>query len=742
MQAFRALPEAPCFVYGTQDSAATPLLRERARELAKRLFGLDSALVLADREANESVLAGHAVVLLGHPRENAWTRRLAPSLPVTFTPAGFRWRGTAYERPGDAIALAWSNPLDPRRLLFLSAGNSTRAVARGTGFLGGDDWRITRDGEVVRTGSFAQSAASPWRYDPVLDLDREAVRARFLAALARSAGGGLVLRAPPGLAWAPATLAAGRELLARMDTLGFAGAPVTLTLYRSLEEEGAITRVTESEHVAAAGVAHATRLAGRGAPGLWSVAAARLAGLAGGTRSRFLTPAGTWLCGELEGEPLERAVARLYFGHALPVAAEAATRSPDWRSPLVWTPARALLARAGWECSPTAKRRTALLALLRRDPPGTLDSLCAAAGVPGARVAVRYRRLADSLAHAGERALALHRPAGWRPADGFQRGVCLAHAVRLEGGYASARCAAELRALRQAGAGWVALTPFGYVPGSGAAEIWPSAAGGPDEETDEAVCEAAAQAHALGLSVRLVPHLWSRGWVGDLAFDAAGWTRFLGRYREFVLHYALLAERERIEGFSVGHEMASSTARDPAAWRALIADVRAVYTGTLTYDAGWDEAGRVPFWDALDLVGVSFFAPLANGPTHDPAALRAGAAKALSALEAIARRTGRPVLLAEVGYAPIPTAPVRPWEEGRGPLDAQAQLACYRALLDALEPCDWVAGAFWWKWFSDGVPDGSGDLSYSPRGKPAEAVLRAALGQWQGRPVRVRVAAR
>jgi hypothetical protein len=745
MQAFHALPEAPCFIYGTQDAAAAPLLREQARAMARRLFGLDSALVLADRDAAEGVLAARPVVLLGHARENLWTRRLAPALPVTFTPSGFRWHGTAYERPDDAIALVWPNPLDPRRLLFLAAANSARAASRGAVLVGGDDWRITRAGEVVRSGSFGQAPAAPWRYEPARDRDREAERTRFAAALGRVAARGLVLHAPPGLEGTAATLEAGRDLLVRLDAMGLAGtagAPVSLTLYRSLEEKGAITRLTAPEHVGSAGAAHVARAAGRAAPDLWSVAAARLSNLAGGTRSRFLAPAGAWLCGGLEGEPLERAVARLYFGRALPVAAEAATRAPGWRSPLVWTPARALLARAVWESAPAAGRRAALLALLSRDPPGTLDSLCAAAAVPAARVAARYRGLADSLARAGERSLAAHRPAAWRPADGFQRGVCLAHAVRLEGGYASAHCAAELRTLRLAGAGWVALTPIGYLPGSGAAEIWPSAGGGPDEETDEAVCEAAARAHALGLAVRLAPHLWSRGWVGDVSFDAAGWTRFLDRYREFVLHYALLAERERIEAFSVGHELASSTARDPARWRALIGDVRAVYTGTLAYDAAWDEAGRVPFWDALDQVGVSFYPPLANAPNRDPGTLRAGAAKALVPLAALARRTGRPVLLAETGYPPSPAAPVRPWEEGRGPADPEAQLACYRALLAALDPCDWVAGVFWWKWPSDGEPDGSGDLSYSPRGRPAETVLRQSLRQWQGRPVRLPAPAR
>jgi hypothetical protein len=315
--------------------------------------------------------------------------------------------------------------------------------------------------------------------------------------------------------------------------------------------------------------------------------------------------------------------------------------------------------------------------------------------------------------------------------------VCLAHDVRLEDGYASAACARALRSLRDAGAGWVSLTPFGYVPEGGVADLWPSAEGGPDEENDESISEAAARAHALGMKVGLVPHLWSHGWPGALKYTPSGWTRFHERYRAFALHYALLADRERIEGFSVGHELASSTARDPQAWRTLIASVRGIYPGTLAYVANWDEVALVPFWDLLDVVAVSFYAPLAKQPTRDPGTLRAGAARALAALEVVARRTGRPVLLAEVGYAPDPDAAVRPWEEGRGPADPASQRACYEALVAALDGRDWIAGTLWWKWPSSGTGGGPADPSFTPLGKPAEDVMRGALQRWTGRAVRV-----
>ncbi len=722
------------FVYGTRDPAATAALKARALLLARRAFGEDSSSVVADHDVDAAGFAAGPVFLLGDADENEWTRRLAAALPVRFERRGFRWQGRLYDRPGDAIQLAWPNPLAPERFLLLLAGNSPGASARRGGFaFGDDDWQIVRDGELVRSGSFAQTPSAPWRYAAARDRDREAERARFATGLATLGDRTLVS--------APGVTAGATALLARLSGMGLAppagSAPPVLTLYRSLEEKGVLTRDTHPEHWrpgAPAPAAHAALPFRRRALDLWSVAVLRLVQLGGSAQSRFLVPAGVALAGRMEGEPLEHALSRLYFAGVLPTAGEAATRPGGWRSPLVWTPARALLVRAVWDCAPAATRRAALLALVRREPPGGLDSLCRAAGVSAAGVERRYRLLADSLARAGRAGLALARREPWRPAQGFQRGVCLAHAVGLERGYLSAACARQLATVRDAGADWVSLTPFAWLADPTVPEITNSTDAGPDGESDEAVCEAAARAHALGLRVWLNPHVWTHGWAGGLAFTPPGWQRFFDGYGELALHWALLAEREGIDGFFVGHELASSTAADPARWRTLIGGIRRVYAGMLSYSANWDEVEHVPFWDALDVIGVSFYAPLAERPTRDPATLRTGAARSLVLLRAVARRFGRPVLIAELGYAPRAEAAVRPWEEARGTPDPDTQRACYEAVVAAIEPCEWLAGAYFWKWGS--APRAAGD-PFDPRGRPAEAVLTAALRSWQGRPVRV-----
>jgi len=749
MQAALADAKPFRFVYGTRDPAATPVLRARALALAVRAFGGDSSQVTADRDVDEKALAAGPVFLLGGPDENEWTRRLAPALPVRFEAKSFRWQGKLYDRPGDAIHLSWPNPLAPKRFLLLSAANSPGALANRAGLmLLDEDWRIVRDGVLARSGRFAQDGAQPWRYDPARDRDREAERERFARTLVTSGGTALAVRAPAGLALAGPALERGEALLQRMSRDGL-GAPAgsprpALTLYRSLEEKGTLTFDTRAEHAAggrADAAAHAALPAGRSTLDLWCVPALRLLQCGASPASRFWRPAATAWAQRFEGETLDRSLSRLYFAGLLPTASEAATRDEAWRSPLVWIPARALLVRAVWEASPPASRPTVLMRmlLLRQDPPGTLDSLCRGSGVTAAAVEHRYRTLADSLARVGRRAAAIGRREPWRPSLGFQRGVCLAHRVGLERGYLSAACARELTRIRDAGADAISLTPFAWLPDPRLPLLGNSSDAGPDGESDEAICEAAARAHAAGLRVWLKPHVWTRGWAGALAFGPTNWQRFFGQYREVLVHWALLAERENLDGLFVGHELASSTAADPERWRALIGQARRIYGGTLSYCANWDEAARVPFWDAVDVIGVSFYAPLAEHPSRDPAKLREGATQALEGLHALARRYGRPVLIAELGYPPLASAATRPWDDSTATADPDLQRMCFESAIAAMDPDEWLAGAFFWKWGS--TASSSREDPFDFRGRPAETVVLRALRDWQGRPVRVPPAA-
>ena len=184
---------------------------------------------------------------------------------------------------------------------------------------------------------------------------------------------------------------------------------------------------------------------------------------------------------------------------------------------------------------------------------------------------------------------------------------------------------------------------------------------------------------------------------------------------------------------AVGVELGSTTARFPEAWRGLIAQTRKQYQGPLVYAANWDEVPRVAFWDALDYIGAQFYAPLADVPDAPEAMMRQRLASHLGALEQVAQRTHRQVLFTEVGYKSIRGTAVQPhlWPEhlprdGATAVSNAAQEQAYKVFFGALARLDWVAGVYLWKWFSNPDSQEEGETGFSPRGKPAEAVVRAA----------------
>ena len=82
------------------------------------------------------------------------------------------------------------------------------------------------------------------------------------------------------------------------------------------------------------------------------------------------------------------------------------------------------------------------------------------------------------------------------------------------------------------------------------------------------------------------------------------WERWWWSYRRFVLHYARVAAARKVPLFSVGSGL-TSTEGQADSWRALIAEVREIYPGRLTYLASGEGFARVGFWDAVDVAGVA-----------------------------------------------------------------------------------------------------------------------------------------
>ena len=109
----------------------------------------------------------------------------------------------------------------------------------------------------------------------------------------------------------------------------------------------------------------------------------------------------------------------------------------------------------------------------------------------------------------------------------------------------------------------------------------------------------------------------------------------------------------------------------------------------------------MPFWDALDAIGIQAYFPLVDHerlPSQQE--LDRSWAALVRRLEGYAAMHHRDVILGELGYNDSSLAALRPWEYRQGGEHAdEIQRRCLTAAMKAIEGSDAIVGAFLWKWF-------------------------------------------
>jgi len=290
-------------------------------------------------------------------------------------------------------------------------------------------------------------------------------------------------------------------------------------------------------------------------------------------------------------------------------------------------------------------------------------------------------------------------------------------------GGASARL--SLANAKRLGAETIAVVPF----------FWQSSPGDPDlsrgnDLTDDELRAAIRDAHALGLAVLVKPHVWvPETWAGAVAMNSEDdWREWFANYRRELARIAQVGDEEKAEALAIGTELSKTTQRPE--WNALIDDARKRYPGRLLYVAhNADEAEAVPFWDRLDAIGVTLYPPL--GADGDLAARRAAMQTSADRLDALAARTGKSIIVGEIGLRSAVGAAEKPWES------AEERASTPDPLLQASVLADWltvldrpsVSGVLIWRWFTDPNSGGLRDTDFTVQRKPAECVLACAWSQ-------------
>jgi len=245
--------------------------------------------------------------------------------------------------------------------------------------------------------------------------------------------------------------------------------------------------------------------------------------------------------------------------------------------------------------------------------------------------------------------------------------------------------------------------------------------------TDDEVRWAIRAAKARGLRVCLKPvvNVADGTWRAHINFfdqdvpPEPKWSQWFASYTAYVVHHARIAAEEGAEMLCIGCEMVQTDRRE-AEWRALVAEVRAVYDGLVTYNCDKYQEDHVGWWDAVDVISSSGYYPADDWENQ------------LDRIEPVVERFGKPFFFMEAGCPSREGSPALPndWALPGAP-SQEAQVHWYESAFTACAARPWVQGFMLWDWPSAlyDEADAATNDDYCMYGKAAEATVREAYAE-------------
>ena len=243
--------------------------------------------------------------------------------------------------------------------------------------------------------------------------------------------------------------------------------------------------------------------------------------------------------------------------------------------------------------------------------------------------------------------------------------------------------------------------------------------------------------HKNNIQVMLKPQIWV--WRGEFTGliemnSEEDWLQLEESYRNFILVFAKLAEETSCALFCIGTEMEQFIMKRPEYWKALIQDIRNVYSGELTYAANWDEYKRIPFWRELDYIGVDAYFPISESKTPTIEESIKSWEKWKKEMLDISEKNQKKVLFTEYGYRSVDYNGKEPWKSDRSMnrVNLEAQSNTLHAMFESIWNEEWFAGGYLWKWFIDHSKVGGIDNHmFTPQNKPAAEIIKEKYLQYQ-----------
>ena len=308
---------------------------------------------------------------------------------------------------------------------------------------------------------------------------------------------------------------------------------------------------------------------------------------------------------------------------------------------------------------------------------------------------------------------------------------------RSSSDFGSASFQQSLQNLKSTGANFVAFVIPYYQTNLTSTDVQ----AGWNTPTDASLASAIDYAHSIGLAVTLKPHVdpYTGDWRAYI--NPSDRTTWFAAYSGILTHVVQIGQAHHAEMIILGTELVSMSSAqinpdNTTQWLKMIAQVRGIYTGKLTYGANStdnsgnpysDEKNSIGFWSALDYVGLSVYYNLNTSDNSVASLTSQWDFWNNNGIKAFAQKVGKPLIFTEIGYRSIDNAHTQPWNWGlSGNYNATEQSNDYQALMQYWNAYPYIAGVYIWNWSTDPNAGGAGDTNYTPQNKPAQQTLTTA----------------